>query len=78
MSIVTALGVVILLGGIVVVGLLAVVGLIVLLPIASATVQRSRIERQTAEAVWRLHHEATASIGQMLERSQEDGHALDP
>lgn len=45
---------------------LVLLGLALLLPAASQAAERVRIEREAAEASWRIHQQASAAFEQML------------
>lgn len=50
---------------------LLLIGLVLLEPAASQAVERARLERATAEASWRIHHQATQAFGQMLDAARD-------
>lgn len=46
-------------------------GISVLAPAMGQAVERARIEREVAEASWRIHNQATQAFGQMLDAARE-------
>ncbi len=60
------------------IGLMVVVGVglfllaIAFLPSVSAAHERSRAERESQEASWRIHQQATQAFGQMLESARQE------
>lgn len=57
-------------GGVAAFGLL-LIGLVLLAPAASQAVERVRLERETAEASWRIHQAATTAFGRMLDAARQ-------
>jgi hypothetical protein len=65
----------------VIVGALAIIGVLSLIAwtaffvwaiTTSDSIERDRLERQAAEASWRIHRQATAAFAQMLEAAREE------
>jgi type IV secretory pathway TrbL component len=50
---------------------LIVLAVALLMPAVSEAVERVRIEREAAEASWKIHQGATAAFGQMLKAARE-------
>ena len=50
---------------------LIVLAVALLMPAVSEAVERVRVEREAAEASWRIHQRATAAFGQMLKAARE-------
>jgi len=46
-------------------------GACLLLPAATQAIERVRLEREAAEAAWRIHQRATEGFSQMLEAARE-------
>jgi hypothetical protein len=46
-------------------------GACLLLPAATQAIERVRLEREAAEASWRIHQQATEAFSQMLEAARE-------
>jgi hypothetical protein len=51
-------------------------GACLVLPAATQAMERVRLEREAAEASWRIHQEATAAFSRMLDAARET--ATDP
>lgn len=47
-------------------------GVWLLLPLVGEALTRVRIEREAAEASWRIHQQATRAFGEMLEAARQD------
>lgn len=46
-------------------------GVCLLLPTATQAFERVRLEREAAEASWRIHQQATEAFGQMLDAARQ-------
>lgn len=53
-------------------------GACLLLPAATQAVERVRLEREAAEASWRIHQQATEAFGQMLDAARQAEHEEGP
>ena len=54
------------LAGVILLLAVIIVGIAMLLPVASEAAERVRVEREVAEASWKIHQQATTAFGQML------------
>ena len=46
-------------------------GACLLLPAATQAMERVRLEREAAQASWRIHQQATEAFGQMLDAARQ-------
>lgn len=51
--------------------LVVIVGISVLVPAVGEAMERARVEREAAEASWRIHQQATQAFGQMLDAARQ-------
>ena len=65
------MGVFALIGLVVVVSAVMLVLAISFVPSISASVEQARVERESQEASWRIHQQATRAFGQMLDAARK-------
>lgn len=56
---------------VIILGAAVVGGVCLLLPAATQAIERVRLEREAAEASWRIHQQATEAFGQMLDAARQ-------